>query len=399
MHRSIYYTGQLSLVAGTMLCAAPAMAETEFVTDLSIGAGASTNPYLENGPVESTASASISVAPRLTITESTTTFNLRGFARIEEYERDFRTNNSFGVNGSVDHGLSERTQLRGRLGYSGSIVGVNDAFFNPPDVIDNNFLPTIADDIALNGLNQRRHSFQAGVGLSHSLSELDSVSFDVGATAIRFADSVVQDEFNAFNQNIGYSRVLSDRTSIGASLGFSQVNYLGQRTGDSSIISPSVNISHQISRDFNISASAGVSFASSKNILGTTKSSDLTASFNLCRSNDNNSLCIGASRQTLPTSFDGVRSQTSFNIGYSQQLNRDDSISLNGSYSRSSNSILGVSDDLDYLRSSVTFDHKFRERFTGFVSFGYSDSYQDSINRKANTQVSIGIRLTFGNNR
>ncbi len=375
------------------------MAETEFITDLSVGVGASTNPYLENGPVQSTASASISVAPKLIITESTTTFNLRGFARIEEYERDFRTNNSFGLSGSVDHALSERTELRGRLGYSGSIIGVNDAFFNPPDVIDDNFLPIVADDIALNGLNQRRHSFQTGLGISHSFSELDSVSVDVGATAIRLADSAVQDEFNAFNQNIGYSRVLSDRTSIGASVGFSQVNYLGQRSGDSTIITPSVNISHQISQDFNITASAGVSFARSKNIIGTTKSSDLSASFNLCRSNENNNLCFGASRQTLPTSFDGVRSQTSFNIGYSQQLNRDDSISLNGSYSRSSNSILGTSENLDYLRSSVTFDHKFRERFTGFVSFGYSDSYQNSINRKANTQVSVGIRITFGNNR
>ncbi len=399
MHRSIYYTGQLSFVAGTMLCATPALAETEFVTDLSIGAGASTNPYLEDGPVESTISGSISVAPQLTVTESTTTFILRGFARIEEYERDFRTNSNFGVTGSVDHGLSERTQLRGRLGYSGSIVGVNDAFFNPPDVINDNFLPTVADDIALNGLNRRRHSFQTGIGVSHSLSELDSFNADLGATAIRFANSAAQNEFNAFNQNIGYSRVLSDRTSIGASVGFSQVNYLGQRIGDSSIITPSVNVSYQISRDFNITASAGVSFARSKNIVGTTKSSDLAASFNLCRSNENNNLCIGASRQTLPTSFDGVRSQTSFNIGYRQQLNRDDSISLNGSYSRSSNSILGVSDDLDYIRSSVTFDHKFRERFTGFVSVGYSDSYQDGINRKANTQVSVGIRLRFGNNR
>ncbi len=160
MNKSIYYTSQLSLVAGTMLCAAPAMAETEFVTDLSVGVGASTNPYLENGPVESTASASISVTPRLTITDTTTTFNLRGFARIEEYEEDFRTNSSYGFDGSVNHALSERTQLRGRLGYRGSIVGVNDAFFNPPDVIDDNFLPPVADDIALNGLNQRRHTFR-----------------------------------------------------------------------------------------------------------------------------------------------------------------------------------------------------------------------------------------------
>ncbi len=375
------------------------MAETEFVTDVAVGVGASTNPYLESGPVESTASGSISVAPRLRITEAATTFNLRGFARIEEYERDFRANNSFGVNGSVEHGLSERTEIRGRLGYRGSIVGVNDDFFNPPDVIDDNFLPPIADDIALNGLNQRRHSFQAGVGLSHSFSALDSISVDAGATAIRFADSAVQDEFNSFNQSIGYSRILSDRTSIGASAGFNQINYLGQRTGDSSIISPALNITHQISEDFTISASAGVSFARSKNLVGSTKSTDFSGSFDICRDKENNQLCFGASRQTLPTSFDGVRSQTSFNIGYSHKLNRDDNISLNGSYSRSSNSVSGISDDFDYLRTSVTYNHKFQERFTGFVSFGYSDSYQDAISRKANAQVSIGIRLTFGNNR
>jgi hypothetical protein len=399
LNRSIYYTSQLSLVAGTMLCAAPAMAETEFVTDLSVGVGASTNPYLENGPVESTASASISVTPRLTIKDDVTTFNLRGFARIEEYEEDFRTNSSYGFDGSVNHALSERTQLRGRLGYRGSIVGVNDAFFNPPDVIDDNFLPPVADDIALNGLNQRRHTFQTGIGLTQTLSELDSVSVDLGATAVRFSNSSAQDEFNSFNQTLGYSRVLSDRTSIGASIGFSEVNYLGQRAGDSTIITPSLNVSHQISEAFNVSASAGVSFSRSKNVIGSTKSSDLAASFDLCRSTERTDLCIGASRQTLPTSFDGVRSQTSFNIGYNRQLTRDDRINLSASYSRSSNAVFGISEDFDYLRTSATFNHDFNQRFSGFVSAGYSDSYQDGINRRANFQVGVGIRLTFGNNR
>ncbi len=375
------------------------MAETTFVTDVSIGAGASTNPYLEDGPVESTASASISVAPSLVVTEAATTFKLRGFARLEEYEEDFRTNNAYGLSGSIEHGLTDRTDLRARLGYSGSIVGINDAFFNPPDVIDDNFLTPIADDIALNGLNQRRHSFQTGIGISHSFSPLDSISADVGATAIRFSGSGVQNEYNFFNQNIGYSRVLSDRTSIGASLGLGEVNYLGQRQGDSTIITPSVNITHQISEDFTITASAGVSFSDAKNVIGSTKSSDLSASFNLCRTGETNNLCLGASRQTLPTSFDGVRSQTSFTLGYSQTLNRTDSVNLNLGYSRSSNSIQGLSDDFDYLRSSATYNHKFSERFTGFVSAGYSDSFQTGINRRANTQVSIGIRLKFGNNR
>lgn len=399
MHRSIYYTSPLTLAAGSLFCVAPAMAETSFVTDVSIGAGASTNPYLENGPVQSTASASISVSPRLVITESVTTFKLRGYARIEEYEENFRTNNGYGLSGSVDHGLTERTQLRGRLGYSGSIIGVNDAFFNPPEVFDDNFLPTIADDIALNGQSQRRHTFQTGVGISHSFSALDSISADVGASAIRFDGANVQNEYNFFSQNLGYSRVLSDRTSIGASLGLGQVNYLGQRQGDSTIITPTVNISYQLSEDFNVSATAGVSFSNSKNLVGTTKTSDLSGSLSLCRSGETNNLCLSASRQTSPTSFDGVRSQTSFTLGYSQQLNRTDSVTVNGGYSRSSNSVQGFSEDFDYLRTSATYNHKFTDRFTGFVSAGYSDSYQTGINRKANTQVSIGIRLKFGNNR
>ncbi|MEP3224695.1 MAG: hypothetical protein ABJO01_01880 [Parasphingorhabdus sp.] len=399
MHRSIIHTSSLTLAAGTLLSAVPAMAETSFVTDVSIGVGASTNPYLENGPVDSTGSVSISVAPRLVVTESVTTFKLRGYARLEEYEEDFRTNNGYGLSGSVDHELSERTQLRGRLGYSGSILGVNDAFFNPPEVFDDNFLPIIADDIALNGLDQRRHTVQTGIGITHSLTELDSISADAGVSLIRFSGGGVQNEYNFFNQNLGYSRIISDRTSIGASVGFGQVNYLGQRQGDSTIITPSVNISHQLSEDFTLSASAGVSFANSKNLIGTSKSQDFSGSLSLCRTTETGNLCLSGSRSTSPTSFDGVRSQTSFTLGYSQQLNRDDSLTFNAGYSRSSNSVFGISDDFDYLRTSATYNRRFTDRISGFVSAGYSDSFQSGINRRANTQVSVGIRFTLGNNR
>lgn len=393
----------LALASGSMICSAPALAETQFYTDVSLGAGWSSNPYLQNGPSSSSISGSVTVIPRLTLTEDVTTFDLRGLARIEEFDEDIRTNTAYGLDASVAHSLSDRTQLRARAGFQGSIVGVNSGFFNPPDVIDTNFLPPIADDIGLNGTNQRRTTFQGGAGISHSLSEVDSISLDVSASAVRFGDAIVQDEYNFFSQNVGYSRVLSETTSIGVSLGLSQVNYLNQSQGDSDIISPAITFEQQIGPDFNLSGSAGVSFARVDNgPLGKTNSTDFSGAFSLCRQGQSNNFCLSGSRQTLPSAFDGVRSQTSIGLGYSQKLSRKNDFSVSAGYSRSSNPVLGpnqvATETLEYVRGSATFNHRFQDRITGFISVGYSDSYQQGISREANTQASIGIRIRFGNN-
>ncbi len=403
MTRILTSAAPIALAAGSLLHAGPAMAETEFTTDVSLGVGVSTNPYLQTGPVDSSFSGSVTVAPRLTVTEDLTTFSLSGFGHIEEYESNFRTNTSYGLTGNVNHSASERTQLRGSFGYDGSITGVNDGFFNPPNVIDDNFLPPIADDIALNGLNQRRHSFQGGLGLSHSLTELDSISFDVSATAIRFGDMTVQDEYNAFSQNVGYSRVLSENTSIGASLGLSQINYLGQSQGDSNVITPSLTFDQNLGPDFTLSGSLGASFTRVDNGFGKTSSTDFSGSLSLCRQGETGNFCLNASRQTLPSSFDGVRSQTSFGLGYSKKLTRDDDISISAGYSRSSNPILGpvqiVNRSLEYVNAAATLNHRFAERISGFVSVGYNDTFQSGFSREANKQVSIGIRFKLGNSR
>lgn len=394
----------LALASGSMILSGPALAETEFYTDVSLGAGWSSNPYLQNGPQDSSISGSVLVVPRLILTEDVTTFDLRGLARIEEYDEDIRTNTAYGLDGSVEHSLSDRTQLRARAGFRSTIVGVNSGFFNPPDVIDTNFLPPVADDIGLNGTNQRRTTFQGGVGISHNLSEVDSISVDASANAVRFGDSTVQDEYNFFSQNVGYSRVLSESTSIGASLGLSQANYLNQDLGDSTIVSPAITFEQQIGPDFRLSGAAGVSFARVDNgLLGKTNSTDFSGTLSLCREGPNSNFCLNGSRQTLPSAFDGVRSQTTVGVGFSRKLSRNDDLSISAGYSRSSNPVLGptqvASETLEYVRGSATFNHRFQDRITGFISAGYSDSYQQGISREANMQVSIGVRFRFGNNQ
>ena len=403
MTRILKSAAPFALAGGSIILSSPALAETQFYTDVSLGAGWSSNPYLQNGQSSSALSGSVTVVPHLTLTEDVTTFDLRGLARIEEFDEDIRTNTSYGIDGSVTHSLSERTELRARAGFRGSIVGVNDGFFNPGDVIDENFLPPVADDIGLNGTNQRRTTYQGGVGISHSLSEVDNISLDLSATAVRFGDTIVQDEYNFFSQSVGYSRVLSETTAIGATLGLSQINYLNQSQGDADIISPAITLEQQIGPDLVFSGSAGVSFARVDNgPLGKTNSTDFSGAFSLCREGETSNFCLRGSRATLPSAFDGVRSQTTVGLGFSRKLSRRNDLSLNASYSRSSDPVLGptqvATETLEYVRGSATFNHRFQDRISGFVSVGYSDSYQRNFSREANMQVGIGITIRFGDN-
>ena len=408
----------LAITAGSMLICGPAYSQSRFTTDVSVAGGIATNPLQSVDDTGTSGTVTVDIVPQLTVDDALTTYNIRGFARFVEYTRDIRSNNSFGLNGLVENRISEVTQLRANISYLTSIVGANDAFFAPiapvagSGVIEQNpvipdpLVPDLADDIGLNGFNQRRHNVQSGIGISSKFSPLDSVSANVSASAIRYDGSSFQDEYNYYTQNLSYSRRVSELGDIGASVTLGETNYLRQQIGDAFTVTPTITWSKRLSPTLNISTGAGIAYTRVQTGFGNRTSTDFSGSLNLCRTLEYSSLCFGASRRTLPSSFGGVRSQSSLDLSYSQRLSRRDSINASVSYSRSSNPILdnnafnpildNNTQSLSYLRGFARYNRAFTDRLSGFVSAGYADTYQPDINRKANFQGNVGINYRFG---
>ncbi len=405
MNSGLKHTGLRSQllvgIAGAALVATPVNAQSVFTTDVSVATGLSTNPLQSLESTGTSPSITVDVVPRLVVEDALTTYHLDGFLRFEEYLDEVQSTSSYGVNGLVENRLSELTSISANVGFNSSIVGVNDAFFLPVDPTNQPVIvPDIADDIGLIGQNSRRNQLQAGIGLSSKLSSIETINASLAASALRYDDAVFQTDYNYYSQSIGYSRQVSEVGNVGVSLALGETDYLGSSLGDAFTATPTVTWSSRIASDLTVSASLGVAFTRLETGTGRTSSSDLAGSLNICRNREYNNFCLGASRNTLPTSFGGVRTQTSIDFGYSQRLNRTDDLRISASYSHSSNSI--VDDELqaiDYVRGSARFSHRFGDRLSGFVSAGYSDTFGFQIDRKPNFEGNVGISYRFGNIR
>ena len=409
----------LGISAVAMLMSEPAYAQSRFTTDVSVAGGVAKNPVQSVDNTNTTGSVTVDVIPQLTINDALTTYNIRGFAHVVQYTENIPSNNSFGLDGLVQNQISEVTQVSANISYLTNIVGGNNAYFLPIDptfaptnpagggvILPNVILPNLADEIGLNGFNVRRHNIQTGIGISTKLSPLDSVSANVSASAVRYNGSGLQSEYNYYTQSFSYSRRISELGDVGVSVSLGETNYLRQQTGDAFTVTPTVTWSKRLSPTIDISAAAGLAFTSVQTGFGNRTSTDFSGSLNLCRTLEYSSLCLAASRSTLPSSFGGVRSQSSIDVTYSQRLSRRDSISGSVSYSRSSNPILNNnsfspaltdnSQSLSYLRGYARFSRAFSDRLSGFVSAGYANTFESNLNRKASYEGSVGINYRFG---
>jgi hypothetical protein len=378
-----------------------AMADTDLTADVAISAGGSSNPFLLSGPTTTVGSLTASISPHLIITDDLTKFRLDAATQLTRYSKIYPRNDSFNLTGTVERQISPSAQLRGRLGFSSSISGTADSFFLIPNQLDGTNSIPIIQDVNINGTTVRRRSFSGGIGFSQSFSKNDSIDLSADVIAARFGggSSINRQEFNYYSQSVGYNRQLNDRTSIGGQVSFGEADYLGGRLGDSTIITPMFTVSHKVSSAFKLDAGLGGSFSRVNNLVGRTNSSSLAARLNMCYQGEAQNLCFGVLRSSLPSTSNGVRTQTSFNMGYSYILNQKDSLTANASYARAGTSILGASGPVEFVSGGGAFNHKFTDRISGFARGSYSNTLQSGVYRKPSIQAGIGISLRLGGNR
>jgi len=377
------------------LSSVPALAQAEFTADATVGGGAATNPYLVSGAAQSSATVTASIQPHVVVRDTLTTFRLDGEFTDTHYFSNYDDSQTYSARASVDHVLSSRASIRGSIGVGGGIVGVNQALFNPT-VPEGNDLPPIVDDVTLDGLRQRRQNYQASLGVGLQLSPYDSIDINGSASAIRFSGASSLDEYNYFSQQIGYSRRISAHTQVGVTMNVGESDYLGTPFGDGTIYSPSLTFSTTTASNFTIEAAGGVSVSKLNTGFGRMTSTSWTASLSVCRRNEFGALCVYGTRATLPSSLNGVRSQSSLGLGYTRRIGPADDIAVNASYSNSSEPLFSLATSADYVSSAVTWNHRFGQRLFGFVSAGYSDAFQSGFNRRGNFQANVGLRIRLG---
>lgn len=410
----------------------PAVAQDQLSVDASASAGVSSNPFLQAGSTPTAITGTLGIRPSWVSERPLTTLRIDANANLMFYDKDYGTNGSVTVQGSATHRLSERTTINGSVSYVNTIVGsfgdvgvpVGSSVSEPVPAIGTSAisettapvvvpvqpaLPTYVSDPVLNGIGRRRQAYLVSGGISTLLSPHDQLSFNLSASANRSSgdrslNPYDLQDFNYLTPSVTYSRTIDAKTSAGASFGVGITDYLGTRAGDATIYQPSLIATRVIGQRWTLSGSLGAAIVDLNEVDGTNRvSTSLNGAANLCRRDVRWTGCLSASRQTLPSSYQGVRTQTSIAASFDHQINARNTLAFNGGYSRASGPIQQVvvvdprNQAQQFVSASGSYSHRFARAWSGFATVGYAKALDNDIFRRdANYTVMVGASYSFG---
>lgn len=405
---------RLDAVALTALaCAvwpATAHAETRAYVDLSAGATAATNPFLQTGSGNGSIGVSAEVRPALVSENEVQRLELSGDFRVTQYLQRHGTEPAGGVNLSVSRRLSEyitafggvsfrssRQSLRDSLRSRIEGLALGDAASTPP--VGEPSVPRIEYpdliDFDLDQAGSRTNMLQANAGLAVRLSAKDSVSIGLSTILNRYDDDRRSD-FRYSAASVGYARQVSPRTDVTLDVTVGESAYLDQREGDGYLATALVGIQRRLNTSLTLSAKAGLTHVrSARAVAGHDDSTSWAASLSLCDARANRSICLNAARTAQPTSEAGVNTVTTAGVDFSQMLNQRDRLSLSAQYARTGEIERGLGRSAQTLMgASATLSRSISQRLSAFVSPSFER--QSSFSTRTNYQVSAGISYRLG---
>ncbi|MGR6331228.1 hypothetical protein ACU5AX_19375 [Sphingomonas sp. XXL09] len=382
--------------------ASPAAAQDRLTADASAGIGVATNPFLEPGSTPTVIGPTLSLHPTFTSERPLTTLRVEGDARATFYNRGYGTNESVSVQGFGSHKLSETTTLNAGLGYINTIVGSFTDVRVPvgPLVPIGADLPGVVNDPVLAGIGRRQRVYQGSGNIVSILSPRDQIEAGVAVSANRSGGGL--QDFNYATPSVSYSRLLSEKFTVGASFAVGFTNYLRTTIGDATVYQPSLTVSRDISERWTLKGSLGAAIINLDEGLGQNRTTTtFNGSADLCRRDTRWTACFNAARQTVPSAFQGVRTTTLVGTSLGYRMNEADDLSFTASYSHASaplqRNFVNVPRDsaLDYASAAANFSHRFRRTLSGFVSGGYAKAFGDSVRRDANLTANVGVTYRF----
>lgn len=382
--------------------ATSAAAQERLTVDASASVGIATNPFLQAGSTPVAINPTIGVHPIWTRESPLTTLQVEADLQAAFYNRGYGTNGSVTVQGSGSHKLSEYTTLRTSVSYLNSIVGIQTDFRVPVGtaVPVGAALPDVLIDPALGGIGRRRQAYQASSNIVTLLSPRDQIELGVAVSLNRF-EGAGFNNFNYASPSVSYTRSLSEKLSVGASFGVGFSDYLGTTVGDATIYQPALTVSRIISERWTLKGSLGAAIVKLNEPFGqTSTTTSLNGTADLCRRDTRWTACLTLSRQTVPSAFQGVRTQNSASTTLGYRLNERDDLSVIGSYSHASGTLQRTtlaavnSNSVDFANASVNYTHRFRPTLSGFGNLGYAKAF-DGFSRDANLTAVAGVTYRF----
>jgi hypothetical protein len=372
---------------GAFGLASPGLAaDTYFGLTAEIGGGYDSNPYLREGSGGS-ATVNGSLSPTIQFVTPTSTTALSGYvARTEYLQHNRNPAKSYSVDLNHTQSFSPRLTWTGGIGFSDTTTSL---------------LDPIDQDIATSSDRSRRlyHGQGSFTWKQDALSTWTLSGFankaEYGNGGSSTVDRLLRD-YTTYGGAIGYSRVVSERTSLGVTVNGSRIN--SKSYPDTTSIQPQLTITHQFSSIWTLNAGVGAIFQKTSFNGDSHKSTNLGFNFDMCGTYPQQTLCFSGSRDTQPSGFGGARTRTNIGLTYSRQLSERSSITASGNYLKDKSPAFfnQFAQSIDYQNATVRYSHDLTER----LSAGVQGDYRRRHIRGEGTGDSVGglvfLSMKFG---
>lgn len=344
--------------------------------DLTAGLGYSSNPRMQFGDSQGSGFGRLSARGFHSMVGERTSGSVTGFAEASAYLQDYGIESIFAVDGNVSHEASEKVTLFGSAGVSGDISGQlsNRFLYTPPEVIvpDPNLPPPVTvEDPDFFGFAGRQYRVYGQAGASIRTSEVGRISVSGGAQRVFYTEDLLDDYTSLFG-TVSYDHTLSERTSVGVSVGVNRTDYDG--SGDhSTIINPAVFVRTQLDEQWTAQASVGVSFSDVEREGTSDSSKNLSLDGSICRTTETERLCGRIGQYSSASALDSLVTTSSIGVDWFKRLDADQTIQLSTSAVR-------------YAVDEVILDN------TTSYHYRIAASYSRRINGRLSAGADLGAR-------
>lgn len=387
-------------VALSGVSALPAAAQdTRLAVDVSAGGSYSTNPFLIRGDAEGAVATELMISPQLTVVDERNEASLIAHYRRSDYLNRYNAAEGYGVQAQARRALTSTLSARADVSYESSIVGQSG--LGVVGVVDPNPGPDLGTpDISLIGLNQRQNSLVASLGADWRFGPRDTLTGRASANRISYGgESGALLSSQTTGATLGYSRALSERTSVGFQGTGSWTDY-DRRGFSGASYSPQGTLSHQIDQRLRFSLGLGAVFISSTTPLRTTKATGFSGTFDGCRTAGRSAQCVRAFSDAQATGLGDISRRYGGSFDYSYRLRENDVLRGMIDYSR----LTATSDTLQvpqvgFLSGIVSYERSFTQRLFVGASAGYRQATGGGLGNPSDLTFRLFLRTRLGDRR
>ncbi|GEM_PF-2524277 len=386
----------LPALAGGLLLAGAAQAETTTSARVGVEAGYGSNPLLgTSGRGGETASLIGRFDPTVTISGPTSQIRLGGNVEHAIFSAGHRDITNWGLGAALTASLTPLSRIGLNANYASRVHNGFSGYNSPlPPLEGEEPLP---DPWEAELAGSRTKTLSGGANYSTSLSARTSLSLSAFASDVSYDDTTVADRgYTSYGGSVGLSRATGQNSSIGVSLGYTTSDYDNALFGHFTQVSPRVTAVLQVAPRLTLSGSAGVGFTRTTQPAGTRNHTNFTGEATLCHAGDRSRACAFAARGIGSGINSGTSTTTSAGARYSYKLSPQSSINLNGQYSEVQSIGLGVNRSYSHASGAASYQRDLAPRLSLSVTARYTNPITSTFNRKNSFYGGVGVNYRLG---